>query len=399
MSYRVLLLEKIHPIARERLLEAGVKVSEIDKALSEDELLEKAKDFDAIGIRSKTKVTDKVLKGLPNLQAIGAFCIGINQVALECANQGGVPVFNAPYSNTRSVAELVICEMIALARQLGDRSMKAHQGEWLKSAVGAHEIRGKNLGIIGYGHIGSQVSVLAEAMGLNVHYYDIVKKLPLGNANAKESLKELLVCSDFVSLHVPETAMTKNMIGAEELSYMRQGAYLLNASRGSVVDIAALVESLQNGHLGGAAVDVFPVEPAKNTDSFESELRGLDNVILTPHIGGSTEEAQKNIGIEVSESLIQFLKNGGTHGAVNFPNLDLPPTQTAQRLVNVHKNVPGVLGEINGIVSKVGANIKRQFLSTDSSVGYVVMDLESDNVSQVFQEVSNLDTSMRTRLL
>ncbi|PIS11575.1 MAG: phosphoglycerate dehydrogenase, partial [Bdellovibrio sp. CG10_big_fil_rev_8_21_14_0_10_47_8] len=330
---------------------------------------------------------------------IGCFCIGTNQVELSPAKMTGVPVFNAPYSNTRSVAELVLAEMVALSRQLGDRNTLAHRGEWMKTAEGSREVRGKTLGIVGYGHIGSQVSILAEALSLKVIYFDVVKKLPLGNAVSVNSLEELLSRSDFVTLHVPETPQTKDMISSRELNQMKNGSYLINASRGSVVVIEDLVKALESKHLAGCAIDVFPVEPSSNKEKFSSPLQGLSNVILTPHVGGSTEEAQHAIGLEVAESFIRFLKIGSTSGAVNFPNVDLPIHQASHRILNVHRNEPGVLGEINGLVSKAGVNILAQYLSTDSKIGYLVMDVEKDNAFPLSEEIKKLSRSMRTRVV
>lgn len=399
MSLRVLLLENIHPCATEALTEAGFKVETEKGALADDKLLKVLPEFQVLGIRSKTHLTREVLNKNPHLLAVGAFCIGTNQIHLDEANLQGIPVFNAPYSNTRSVAEMVLAEMIALSRQLGDASNAAHRGEWLKSAKGAYEVRGKTLGIVGYGHIGSQVSVLAEAIGLRVIYYDVIKKLPLGNARSTDSLEDLLSHSDFVTLHVPETPQTKNMIGLKQLQAMRKGAFLINASRGTVVDIPALAAQLKSGHIAGAAVDVFPFEPQNNEQKFISELQGLKNVILTPHIGGSTEEAQEAIGLEVSHSLITFLQMGVTLGAVNFPQVSPPVKQATSRLINIHRNVPGVMGGINGIVSQAGANIRAQYLSTDLNIGYVVMDMELNQPKSVFEEVERLSTSIKTRLV
>jgi D-3-phosphoglycerate dehydrogenase len=397
---RILLLEGISPKAKELLEREGYQVRLESYSPSEKELNEWLKDTDALGIRSKTQVTRSVLEANPHLQVVGAFCIGTDQIANDCANKLGIPVFNAPYSNTRSVAELVIAEIISLSRQLGDRNMKAHKGEWLKSADGSHEVRGKTLGIIGYGHIGSQVSVLAEAFGMRVIYFDTVKKLPLGNSQPVRSLDECLMQSDFISLHVPDTAQTKNMISLRELKLMKKGAHLINASRGSVVSISDLATVLREGSLGGAAVDVFPVEPASNKEKFTSELQGLPNVILTPHIGGSTLEAQEAIGFEVSQSFLNFLRTGSTRGAVNFPNVDLPVLHAgSHRIVNVHRNVPGVLREINGIVSEVGANIEAQSLSTDQNIGYLVMDMAQANAQIVAERISRLETSIKTRVL
>ncbi len=396
---KILLLENVHPCAREALVEEGFTVDVEKGALSEEQLDRILPNYQALGIRSKTQLSAGLLARHPHLQVIGAFCIGTNQIALEEANRQGIAVFNAPYSNTRSVAELVIAEMIALSRQLGDVNSAAHRGEWLKSAKGSREVRGKTLGIVGYGHIGSQVSVLAEAIGLRVVFYDIVKKLPLGNARPMDSLNQLLRESDFVTLHVPETPVTQNMIGASELKFMRPGSYLINASRGTVVDIAALTASLKNGHVAGAAVDVFPDEPQNNDEKFITELQNARNVILTPHIGGSTEEAQEAIGREVAASLTMFLKSGATLGAVNFPQVSVPPKSVGSRLINVHRNVPGVLSAINGIVSGAKANIRAQYLSTDQHIGYLVMDIELDQPGGVFDQVSKLPTSIKTRLV
>jgi D-3-phosphoglycerate dehydrogenase len=400
MPIKILLLENVHPVARQALVDEGFQVDVEKGALSEAELNEILPKYQVLGIRSKTEVTREVLAKNPHLLVIGAFCIGTNQIHLAEANKLGIPAFNAPYSNTRSVAELVIGEMIALSRQLGDANNAAHRGDWLKSAKGSFEVRGKTLGIVGYGHIGSQVSVLAEGLGLRVLYYDIVKKLPLGNARLQESLDALLMESDFVTLHVPETPLTRNMIGQPQLQSMRKGSFLINASRGTVVDIPALAAALKSGHIGGAAVDVFPEEPSSNNDRFVSELQGVRNALLTPHIGGSTEEAQEAIGREVSHSLIQFLQTGATLGAVNFPGIGVPPKDPiAARLINVHRNVPGVLGQINGIVSKAGANIRAQYLSTDPGIGYVVVDMEIADPRPVYDQIAALPTSIKTVLL
>lgn len=398
-ALRILLVENIHEVAKERLVSEGFKVDLISHAPSEEELLKLLPSYDVLGIRSKTEITKKVLQNNKHLIAIGCFCIGTNQVDLTSAREEGVPVFNAPHSNTRSVAELVIAEMISLSRQLGDRNTKAHVGEWVKSAVGAHEVRGKTLGIVGYGHIGSQVSVLAESMGLKVVFYDVVKKLPLGNAVSMPSLSELLKISDFVTLHVPETPETKDLMGKEQFAAMKPGSHLINASRGTVVVIDELVAALKSKHVAGCAIDVFPEEPASNKDKFQSPLQGLSNVILTPHIGGSTEEAQFAIGIEVAESFRRYLKIGSTSGAVNFPNVDLPVKQGTSRLLNVHRNEPGVLGEINGLISRAGANIEGQYLSTDERIGYLVMDLHSSKAQGLAEEIGKLNRSIRTRVV
>jgi D-3-phosphoglycerate dehydrogenase len=396
---KILLVENVHPVATDRLKSAGFHVVNENASLSEADLLKVIQNFDVLGIRSKTNLSAEFFNKASHLLTVGAFCIGTNQIDLVKSNKVGIPVFNAPYSNTRSVAEMVIGQMISLARNLGDRNMQAHQGKWNKSANGCFEVRGKILGIIGYGHIGSQLSVLAESLGLHVIYYDVVKKLPLGNSRSSESMSELLKYSDFVTLHVPETPQTKNMISQKELSQMKKGAFLINASRGTVIDIPALVDSLKSGHLGGVALDVFPYEPQSNSEAFESPLKGLSNVILSPHIGGSTEEAQEAIGAEVAESFIKFLKNGSTRGAVNFPNVDLPTHDKAVRLLNVHKNVPGVLKDINEIVAQAGANISAQYLSTDPEIGYLVMDLENAKAQETCEHISKLKTNIKTRIL
>ena len=397
---RILLLEGIHPVAKEILEREGFTVRLETHSPKEEELDKWLKDFDALGVRSKTQVSAKLLQVNKHLLTIGAFCIGTDQVSLEAANAIGVPVFNAPYSNTRSVAELVMAEIVSLSRQLGDRNMKAHLGDWVKSADGSREIRGKTLGLVGYGHIGSQVSVLAEAFGMRVLYFDIIKKLPLGNSQNSRTLDDVLRASDFVSLHVPDTAQTRNMIGREQLAMMKKDACLINASRGTVVNISELAAAIREKRIGGAAIDVFPNEPASNKEKFVSELQGLPNVILTPHIGGSTLEAQESIGGEVSQSFIGFLKTGSTRGAVNFPNVDLPVLHHGcHRIINVHKNVPGVLSDINRIVSDVGANIQAQSLSTDPQVGYLVMDLEKGEAHEVSERISKLSTSIKTRVV
>lgn len=386
---RILLTENIHSVAQEKLRDEGFQVDLLPHAPTEDEYNRILKNYDVLGIRSKSEITAEILKQNPHLLAVGAFCIGTNQVQLQQANQLGIPVFNAPHSNTRSVAELVLAEMIALSRQLGDRNTLAHRGEWMKSADGSREVRGKTLGIVGYGHIGSQVSVLAEAFGMKVIFYDVIKKLPLGNAQSKNRLSDLLKAADFVSLHVPETPDTMNMLGAEELRTMKKGSYLINASRGTVIAIDALVESLKSGHLAGAALDVFPQEPASNKDKFTSPLQGLKNVILTPHIGGSTEEAQYAIGLEVAESFRKFIRYGTTAGAVNFPNVELAAKEGVTRIMNVHRNRPGVLGELNGFISEAKANIQGQYLSTDHDIGYLVTDLELDQATMTAQQLAD----------
>ncbi|HTJ84049.1 MAG TPA: phosphoglycerate dehydrogenase [Polyangiaceae bacterium] len=396
---RALLLEGIHPGARTILAAEGIEVTALDKSPPKAELPELVKGYDLVGIRSKTQMTKAVLESAGDLLTIGCFCIGTNQVDLVSANAHGVPVFNAPLSNTRSVAELVIAEIVMLARQLGDRLQEVHTGRWMKKAVGCHEIRGKTLGIVGYGHIGSQVGVLAESMGMRVVFYDVVTKLPMGNNRPMQTLEELLSQSDFVTLHVPETPQTKNMIGASELAAMKPGSHLMNLSRGTVVVIDQLASAIRSGHLAGAAIDVYPEEPEGNGEGFESDLRGLPNVILTPHIGGSTEEAQEAIGREVATSLARFLTRGTTTGAVNFPPVDQPLAAGKHRILNVHRNVPGVLGDINHIVSESKANIFAQVLATDRAVGYLVMDLDQEVSAEVTERIAALPTSIRTRML
>jgi D-3-phosphoglycerate dehydrogenase / 2-oxoglutarate reductase len=396
---RIVLVENIHAVAHEKLTSEGFIVESLKHSPTEDELIGLAQKFDVIGLRSKTEITRKVLTQATRLSALGCFCIGTNQVQLEAALEFGIPVFNAPHSNTRSVAELVIAELVLLSRQICDRSQQAHLGAWQKSAEGSREVRGKTLGIIGYGHIGSQVSVMAESLGLRVLFFDVIKKLPLGNAKSCSQLNELLENSDFVTLHVPETAATKNMMGREQLKKMKKGSFLLNLSRGTVMDIDALAEALKSSHLAGAAVDVFPEEPSSNKDKFKSPLQGLSNVILTPHIGGSTEEAQYAIGLEVAASLTRFLKAGSTSGSVNFPSVDLPTNEGTARILNLHRNEPGVLSEINGVVSKFGANIIAQQLATNSQVGYLLMDFLGAEAAPLKDGIAKLPRSLRTRLL
>ncbi len=398
---RVLLLEGIHPGAKELFERETFHVELLGQALKPNELTARLEGVHVLGIRSKTHVSRETLAH-PNakrLLALGCFCIGTNQVDVAAATAFGVPVFNAPFSNTRSVAELVIAEIVMLARQLGDRSREVHEGRWRKVAVGCHEIRGKTLGIIGYGHIGSQTGVLAEAMGMRVVFFDIATKLPMGNNRPLDSLASVLAESDFVTLHVPATRETHEMIGARELAHMKRGAHLINASRGTVVQIGALAAALREGAVGGAAIDVYPEEPEQTSDAFATELRGLPNVILTPHIGGSTEEAQAAIGREVATALIKFTNAGTTTGAVSFPVIDVPQATGTHRVLNVHKNVPGVLGAVNRIVSEHGANIRTQVLATDASVGYLVMDLEHDVSTAIGDAVANLPSSIRTRVL
>ena len=396
---KFLLLENVHQSAHDLIRSEGFALEAVPRSLKEDELAQKLRDVHVLGIRSKTQVTARALAEARRLLSVGCFCIGTNQVDLAAANGRGVPVFNAPFSNTRSVAELIICEVIALARQLGDRSREVHEGRWRKAAAGSFEVRGKTLGVIGYGHIGSQVGVLAEALGMRVIFYDHTSKLPMGNNRACASLAELLAAADFVTLHVPATPQTEKMIGASELALMPAGSYLLNASRGSVVDLPALAEALRSGHLSGASVDVYPDEPESNSDGFATPLRGLPNVLLTPHVAGSTIEAQEAIGREVATSLIKFVNAGATTGAVNFPQVEVPQARGAHRILNAHRNVPGVLRDINRIVSEKGANIQAQVLATDPNIGYLVMDLDQDVSSDVKKGIAALPTSIKTRIL
>lgn len=395
----ILLTESIHPVAKSILTAEGFHVDLVAHSPSAEELRKILPNYDVLGIRSKTTLDASLFMEFPRLLAVGAFCIGTNQVDGSGARSQGVPVFNAPHSNTRSVAELVICEMIALSRQLGDRNTAAHAGTWLKTAEGSREVRGKTLGIVGYGHIGSQLSILAESLGLKVLFFDTVKKLPLGNARSCTSLDELLKEADFVSLHVPETPQTKDMIADRQLTMMKKGSFIINASRGTVIVIEDLAKNLKSGQIGGAAVDVFPHEPASNKEKFKTELQGMNNVILTPHIGGSTEEAQYAIGIEVAESFIRYLTVGSSSGAVNFPHVDLPRHRGTTRILNVHRNEPGVLGEINNLASRAGANIQYQFLATDADIGYMVMDLERAEADSVAEEIRRLSRSIKTRIV
>lgn len=396
---RVLLLENIHKSAVDALLARGFQVETAKGALKEDDLVRALPGVQLLGIRSKTRVTERALAAATDLLSVGCFCIGVNQVDLAAANRRGVPVFNAPFSNTRSVAELIIGEMVALSRQLGDRSAEVHAGKWRKVSDGCHEVRGKTLGIIGYGHIGQQLGVLAESMGLRVVFYDHIAKLPMGNNRSLPSLDALLAEAHFVSLHVPATPETHEMIGAEEIARMQKGSYLLNASRGTVVVIPALADALRRKHLAGAAVDVYPEEPESNAEPFATELAGLANVILTPHVGGSTEEAQEAIGREVAHALGSFQSTGATRGAVNFPQVELPRHKGSQRLLNVHKNVPGVLRDVSRIVSDLGANIDSQVLSTDAEIGYLIMDMAKDVAGDVSAALTALPTSIRTRIV
>lgn len=397
---RFLFLEGVHHSAVTTLLDAGyTNIESLKTSLPEEELIQKVKDVHFIGIRSRTQLTARVFEAAGKLQAVGCFCIGTNQVDLQAALIRGVPVFNAPYSNTRSVAELVIGQTILLLRGIPEKSALAHRGVWQKLATGSFETRGKKLGLIGYGNIGSQLSVLAESMGMKVYLYDIVTKLPLGNATQLSSMKELMQTCDVISLHVPETRQTENMIGAEQLSWMKPGSILINASRGTVVDIDALSAALESMHLAGAAVDVFPVEPRSNDEEFVSPLRKFDNCILTPHVGGSTMEAQENIGLEVAEKLIRYSDNGTSITSVNFPEVALPSHPDMHRLLHIHENVPGVLSKINQIFSASGINIRSQYLQTNDKIGYVVMDIDKANSSLALDKLNEVPGTIRCRVL
>jgi D-3-phosphoglycerate dehydrogenase / 2-oxoglutarate reductase len=397
---RILFLENISDAAVKNFSRGGyVQVEKITKALTEDELIAQVKDVHILGIRSKTQVTAKVLDAAKKLQAIGCFCIGVNQVDLKAATKNGVVVFNAPYSNTRSVAELVIGLSIMLIRRIPDKNKAAHEGVWMKDAKGSFELRGKTLGIIGYGNIGSQVSVLAEAMGMKVLFYDAETKLPLGNATDGKTLKEVLSKSDIVTLHVPETKQTKNIINKNNLKYFKKGGILINYARGEVVDLDALRQFITDGHIGGAAIDVFPWEPEKNGDRFQTPMQDIPNVILTPHIGGSTEEAQQNIGEDVSIKLFNYLEKGITFGSHTVPALALPPQEGSHRILHIHKNVPGVLSEINTQLSKNKINILAQYLKTNEEIGYVVLDVDKQLSAKALQLLKEVKAAIKVRML
>ncbi|MFN7932611.1 MAG: phosphoglycerate dehydrogenase [Bryobacteraceae bacterium] len=398
---KVLLLEGVHPSAVKLFQNDGyTQVEYHEKSLPEAQLAKAINNAYLLGIRSATQLTEPLLRQASKLIAVGCFCIGTNQVDLNAAQQLGVPVFNAPFSNTRSVAELVLAETIFLMRGIPQRNAIAHRGGWVKTATGSNEVRGKCLGIIGYGHIGTQVGLLAEAFGMQVLYYDIETKLALGNARPADSLAELLATADAVTLHVPETPQTHCMIGAPELAQMKRGAKLINAARGTVVDIDALVAALDSGHIAGAALDVFPQEPKTAGEEFVSPLRGRDNVILTPHVGGSTAEAQQNIGIEVAGKLIKYSNNGSTLSAVNFPEVSLPEHPGQHRLLHIHRNQPGVLSEINNIFSRQKMNIVGQYLQTNPQIGYVVIDVDAKNEGlQVKRKLSQVAGTIRSRIL
>ena len=397
---KILLLENVSEKAVANFKRNGYTgVEKLTKALSEPDLVQAVKDCHILGIRSKSSITQKVLDAAQKLQGIGCFCIGVNQVNLQAATERGVAVFNAPYSNTRSVAELVIGAAIMLIRRIPDKNMAAHKGIWLKEASGSYELRGKTLGIIGYGNIGSQVSVLAEALGMKVIFYDVETKLPLGNASDARSLKDLLSNADVVTLHVPETEETKQLLNKNNIRHCKKGSIIINYARGEVIDLHALRKALESGQVGGAAIDVFPVEPERNGDHFESPLQNLPNVLLTPHIGGSTEEAQQNIGEDVSAKLLAYLEKGITLGSHTVPALALPPQQGSHRILHIHNNVPGVLSQINGQLSKHNINIVGQYLKTNEDIGYVVVDVDKQLSAKAVQLLKEVPNSIKVRLL
>jgi D-3-phosphoglycerate dehydrogenase len=397
---KFVLLEGIHDSALDVLRQDGyTNIVTHPKALAGEALVQAISDAHFLGIRSRTQLTEPMLEAAPRLVAVGAFCIGTNQIDLHAAMKRGIPVFNAPFSNTRSVAELVLAEIVMLMRGIPQKNALLHRGGWSKSAAGSFEVRGKTLGIVGYGHIGTQIGVLAEQLGMKVLFHDIEAKLTLGNARQVASLDELLAAADVLSLHVPETSLTRDMIGPAQLQKMKPGSHLINASRGTVVDIAALAAALRAGHLHGAAIDVFPSEPQGNDNPFESELIGLDNVILTPHIGGSTAEAQANIGLEVASKLLRYSNNGSTVSAVNFPEVALPEHTGRCRLLHVHRNVPGVMAQINERFSRSGINVAAQYLRTNDEVGYVVMDVDVDASAVALDELSAVPATIRCRVL
>jgi D-3-phosphoglycerate dehydrogenase len=397
---KVLFLENISDKAVQYFKQQGyTDVKKMSGALSEEDLIKAIKDVHILGIRSKTFISKKVLDSAKKLQAIGCFCIGVNQVDLKACKQKGVAVFNAPYSNTRSVAELVIGASILLIRRILEKNNAAHQGIWNKEAKGSFELRGKTMGIIGYGNIGTQLSVMAEAMGMRVQFFDVETKLPLGNAQAKKSIKEIVSSSDIISLHVPETNQTKNLINQSVIKQFKTGSILVNYARGEVVDLDALAKAIKDKQIAGAAIDVFPIEPEKNGDAFNTPLQGLPNVLLTPHIGGSTEEAQENIGEDVSIKLYQYLERGVSNGSHTIPSLSLPPVDGAHRILHIHKNVPGVLGAINTLLSKNKINIVGQYLKTNDEIGYVVLDVDSKLSKQAMTLLKEVKETIRVRML
>jgi len=396
----ILFLENISDVAVQQFSKAGyTNIKKISAAINETDLIKEIKNVHLLGIRSKTMITSNVLQAAGKLQAIGCFCIGVNQVDLNAATKSGVAVFNAPYSNTRSVAELVIGASIMLVRKIVDKNKAAHEGSWMKDASGSHELRGKTLGIIGYGNIGSQVSVLAEALGMKVIFYDTETKLPLGNASDSRNLKELLQQSDVVTLHVPEVKSTRNLINKNNIKYFKKGAVLINYARGEVVDLAALRTAILSGDIGGAAIDVFPDEPEKNGDKFSTILQGLPNVLLTPHIGGSTQEAQNNIGLDVSTKLFNYLEKGISTGSHSIPALALPAQEGAHRILHIHNNVPGVLSQINTTLSKNKINILAQYLKTNDDIGYVVLDVDKSLSKNAVELLKKVGETIKVRML
>lgn len=397
---KIVFFENISDTAIKIFKDAGyVDIKKFSGALPEDQLIQEVKDAHLIGIRSKTLITERVLQHAKKLQAIGCFCIGTNQVNLQAATKKGIVVFNAPYSNTRSVAELIIGASVMLIRRILDKNKAAHEGVWNKDAKGSFELRGKTLGIIGYGNIGSQVSILAEAMGMKILFYDAITKLPLGNAVSKKSLKELVSKSDIITLHIPETSQTKNLINKSLLKQFKKGSILLNYARGEVVDLHALKQALESGHLSGAGVDVFPWEPEKNGDRFESPLQGLSNVLLTPHIGGSTEEAQLNIGEDVSAKMLNYLETGATTGSHTVPELSLPQQEKTHRILHIHNNIPGVLSEINSSLSDNKINVLGQYLKTNDAIGYVVLDIDTKLSKSAVELLKKVKGAIKVRLL
>ena len=395
----VLLLENVHPIALETMRAEGFNVETYPAGLAEEELCEKIKNVSVLGIRSKTQVTAKVLENANRLMAIGAFCIGTNQIDLKAATKKGIAVFNAPFSNTRSVVELAIAEIIMLMRNIPDKSAKMHKGQWDKSAKGSFEIRGKKLGIVGYGNIGTQLSVLAENLGMQVYYYDREEKLALGNATKCKSLKELLSIADVITLHVDGRETNTNLIGAEQFAQMKKGVIFLNLSRGHVVDVKSLSENIRSGKVAGCAIDVYPNEPISNNEEFISELRGLPNTILSPHIGGSTAEAQENIGNFVPDKMMDYINTGSTSNSVNFPNLTLPTLENAHRLIHIHNNVPGILAKINKVLADNGINIAGQYLKTNEHIGYVITDINKEYNKEVIKELRAIENTIKFRVL
>lgn len=396
----ILFLENLSQSAKIQFENAGYSnIRTLSGALSEEDLIKEIKNVHLLGIRSKTQITERVLENAPKLQAIGCFCIGVNQVNIDAATKKGVAVFNAPYSNTRSVAELVLGAAIMLIRRIPDKNSAAHKGIWLKEASNSYELRGKTIGIVGYGNIGTQVSILAEAFGMHVIYYDIVTRLPLGNAQSRKTLEELVREADIVTLHIPDTRQTKNLINANVLSLFKKGSILINYARGEVVDVEALAEELNSRRLNGAAIDVFPLEPEKSGDNFLSPLQGLPNVLLTPHIGGSTEEAQLNIGIDVSQKLFNFLELGSTNGSHSVPEINLPAQEGTHRILHIHNNIPGVLSAINSSLSANHINILSQYLKTNEDIGYVVLDIDSALSAQAFELLKDIKGTIKVRMV